>query len=285
MQCSMKRLATTLLACVWGAPAGTAAVANPQGPVVANGTVGFARPDGTTLNVTNSPGSIINWQSFNISAQETTRFIQQNAASAVLNRVAGGASSELLGSLLSNGRVFLINPNGILVGRDAVVDTAGLVLSTLDMSDDDFRAGRLKFAGDADSGEITNHGYIKSAPGGAVVLLAPRIVNAPQDGNEQSGLIQTDEGQLILAAGQSITITSLDDADITFDVQAPEHEVVNLGRLLAQGGMTSVLGGTIRHSGEINADTIGVDATGRIVLSASAALHTSAHSVNQRRQR
>ena len=279
MQRSIKRCTTLLLATVWGALAGTAAFANPQGANVVSGNVSFGHSDSSTLNVTNSPGSIINWQAFNIGAHETTRFIQQSAASAVLNRVTGGATSELLGSLLSNGRVFLINPQGILVGRDAVVDTAGLVLSTLDMSDDDFRAGRLHFASDADSGDIVNHGYIKSAPGGAVVLLAPRIVNAPQEGNEQSGLIQTEDGQLILAAGQSITITSLDDGDITFDVQAPEHEVVNLGQLLAQGGMISVLAGTIRHSGEINADTLGVDASGRIVLSASASLQTSADSV------
>ncbi len=52
---------------------------------------------------------------------EITRFIQNGADSAVLNRVTTGNSSEILGSLVSNGHVFLINPAGILVGRDGSV--------------------------------------------------------------------------------------------------------------------------------------------------------------------
>ena len=74
------------------------AYANPTGPAVVNGQVNFNR-QGSVLNVTNSPGSIINWQSFSIGAAETTRFIQQSAASSVLNRVVGRDPSVLLGTL------------------------------------------------------------------------------------------------------------------------------------------------------------------------------------------
>src|SRR5690348_9483644 len=69
--------------------------ANPTGPQVISGTVTFARPDGNSLHVTNSPGSIINWQGFSIGANELTRFIQQSSASAVLNRVVGADISQL----------------------------------------------------------------------------------------------------------------------------------------------------------------------------------------------
>ena len=65
---------------------------------------------GKNLTVTNAPGTIINWQGFSIRADEVTRFVQSGVASAVLNRVTGTEHSQLLGQLLANGRVFLINP-------------------------------------------------------------------------------------------------------------------------------------------------------------------------------
>ncbi|HOD99243.1 MAG TPA: filamentous hemagglutinin N-terminal domain-containing protein, partial [Syntrophales bacterium] len=91
------------------------AFANPYGPQVVNGNVTFQN-QGNTLTVTNSPNSIINWQGFSIGANELTRFVQQHSLSAVLNRVVGQDPSAILGALQSNGRVFLINPNGILFG-------------------------------------------------------------------------------------------------------------------------------------------------------------------------
>ena len=90
--------------------------ANPDGGVVVNGSASFSQ-QGNTLNITNTPGTIINWQQFSIQSGETTRFIQQSTDSAVLNRVVGQDPSQILGQLQSNGRVFLINPNGIYLAR------------------------------------------------------------------------------------------------------------------------------------------------------------------------
>ncbi len=274
-----RRRGGQVLSFVTGLIASVSASANPQGAQVVSGSAVFANPTPQTLEITNSPAAVLNWQSFDIGKGETTRFIQQNAASAVLNRVTTGNSSEILGSLVSNGHVFLINPAGILIGRDGSVDTAGVVLSTLQINDQDFLAGKFRFEGDATSGTITNHGYIKTAPGGEVVLIAPRIENIPEAGRAKSGLIESPNGDLILAAGSAITIASLDDPDITFDVRAPDNEVVNLGRLLASGGTASILAGTIRHSGEINADSVSSDGKGRISLKASNRISLSEGSV------
>ena len=93
---------------VAGLTAGSSAWANPDGPTVVHGQVSVSRPDLNTLNITNSPGAVINWSSFSIGANETTRFIQQSASSSVLNRVIGRARHKYLVQLLSNGRVFLI---------------------------------------------------------------------------------------------------------------------------------------------------------------------------------
>jgi large exoprotein involved in heme utilization and adhesion len=80
------------------------AQANPTSPAVISGAATFAA-SGKTLSVTNTPGAIINWQGFSVKADELTRFIQQNAQSAVLNRVTGQEQSAILGQLQSNGRV------------------------------------------------------------------------------------------------------------------------------------------------------------------------------------
>jgi filamentous hemagglutinin family protein len=236
------------------------ALANPTGPQVISGAASIQRPDARTLSITNTPGTIINWQGFSIGAGELTRFIQQSPSSAALNRVVGADISQIYGQLLSNGRVFLINPSGIVIGPGAMIDTAGFVASTLNMLDSDFLAGKLKFQGDANSGSIINQGWIRTGYGGQVILVAPQI--------ENSGLIHTPGGEIILAAGKSLTITSLDLEGVQFEVQAPTDAVLNVGKLLADGGAVGVFAGSLRHSGEIRANALVYDEAGRIVLKA-----------------
>ncbi|MFC1866685.1 filamentous hemagglutinin N-terminal domain-containing protein, partial [Thermodesulfobacteriota bacterium] len=238
----------------------TNAFANPQGPRVVHGQAGFSNPDPNTLNVTNSPNAIVNWQGFSIQQSEITRFIQQSANSAVLNRVVGQDPSHLLGQLLSNGHVFLINPHGMVFGPNAIIDTAGFVASTLNITDKDFLEGNLHFEGGPDSGSILNQGYITAGKNGDIYLIAPNI--------ENSGIIHTEGGNLLLAAGESITITSLDTKGVHFEIQAQENEVLNIGKILADGGAAGIFAGTLKHSGEIRADTVAVDETGTVILSA-----------------
>ncbi|NNE39040.1 MAG: filamentous hemagglutinin N-terminal domain-containing protein, partial [Gammaproteobacteria bacterium] len=242
-------------------------LANPVVPDVVHGQVDFSHQDSKTFNITNTPGTIINWQKFSINRDETTRFIQESAASSVLNRVTGQSPSDILGRLLSNGRVFLINPNGIVFGKDAVVDTAGLIASTLDMTNEDFIAGKLKFQGNQ-AGSINNFGFIKAGANGNIFLIAPDI--------ENGGIIETDGGEIVLAAGESVTIASLDTEDILFEVQAPDHKVVNLGQIITNGGAARMFAGTIKNSGSINADSIRTDKDGNIQIFASMDIEISA---------
>ena len=239
---------------------GVNALANPQGPQVVHGQAGFNNPNSNTLQVTNSPNAIINWQGFSIQQNEITRFVQESVNSAVLNRVTGSDPSDIFGQLLSNGRVFLINPNGMVFGPDSVIDTAGFVASTLNMSDEDFLEGKLNFEGGPENGDIINQGFITSGKNGDIYLIAPNI--------ENSGIIHTIGGNLILAAGEKVTITSLDTQGVYFEIQAPENETVNLGKLLADGGAVGIFAGTLIHEGEISANTVELDEQGSIVLKA-----------------
>src|SRR5471030_68195 len=171
--------------------------ANPNAPTVASGAATFATV-GKTLNVTNTTGTQINWQGFSIAGGETTRFIQQNAQSAVLNRVTGNEPSSILGSLLSNGRVYLINPNGITVGAGANIDVAGFAASTLNILDKEAVAGRFKLQDGGNAGKIVNNGTITTASGGFVYLIAPQV--------ENNGIITSSKGEIILAAGRSVEL-------------------------------------------------------------------------------
>jgi filamentous hemagglutinin family protein len=159
------RVAASFALCVT-ALISASATANPSGFSVVNGNVVFST-NGNLLTITNSPGSIINWQNFSIAQNEITRFVQQSTASSVLNRVVGVNPSLILGALQSNGRVFLLNPNGIMFGAGAQIDVGGLVASTLRLSDADFLAGRMRFTEMAGAGGITNQGPSRRRPAAA----------------------------------------------------------------------------------------------------------------------
>ena len=123
------------------------AQAAPTGGTVVTGTATIQQA-GTTTTITQATNqAIINWNSFGIGANELVRFIQPGQLSVALNRVTGIDPSVILGSLQANGRVFLINPNGILFGQGSKVDVGSFVASTLDVQDGDFLSGNLKLSG------------------------------------------------------------------------------------------------------------------------------------------
>ncbi|HLF38970.1 MAG TPA: autotransporter-associated beta strand repeat-containing protein, partial [Burkholderiales bacterium] len=251
-----QRLITAAVAACFAAEV---AYANPVGPVVVNGQVTFAQA-GSALSVTNSPGSIINWQQFSIGAGEATRFIQPSPASAVLNRVVGVDPSSILGALQSNGRVFLINPNGILFGAGARIDVAGLVASTLKLSNEDFIAGRLNFVGDpAKAAAVVNQGRITAGEGGRVYLVGSAVDN--------QGVITAPTGDVVLAAGSSVRVTESAGGRLQVEISAPADSPIRLSDTVY--GLRGIYGGLVRNSGVISADAAVRTTDGRIILKAS----------------
>ncbi|MHB8093263.1 MAG: two-partner secretion domain-containing protein, partial [Syntrophales bacterium] len=236
-----------------------AVFALPAGQQVVNGQASFTT-QGNNLTITNSPNSIINWQGFSINNNEAVRFIQQHGSSAVLNRVTGQDPSRLLGLLQSNGKVFLINPNGILFGQGAKIDVNGLVASTLNISNQDFLAGKYNFTAGTVAGSIQNQGIIATPEGGKVFLIAPDI--------ENNGIINSPKGDVILAAGHSVQLVDSLNPDISVVVSAPENKAVNLGQIIAQSGKVGIYGGLISQKGAVNADSAVVGENGRIFFKA-----------------
>ena len=254
--CPARKVLVALVSSLFAAPL---AFGNPVGPAVVSGTASFATA-GKSLTVTNSPSAIINWQGFSIGTGEATRFVQQSAASAVLNRVVGQDPSAILGTLSSNGRVFLLNPNGILFGAGSRVDVAGLVASTLNLSNQDFLAGRLNFEAGPVANSIVNYGNVETPAGGRVYLIAPNI--------ENHGVISTPQGQTLLAAGKSVQLVEADVPNLRVEIQAG-GEALNVGQILAEGGSAGIYAGLINQRGIVRADSATRDAAGNIVFRAS----------------
>ena len=131
------------------------AQAAPAGGAVAAGAAGITANGGRTTITQTTSSAVINWHSFGIRAGESVHFQQPASSSVTLNRVLGPDPSAIFGSLSANGRIFLVNPGGVLFGAGASVNVGGLVASTLNISDTDFLGGRYSFTGSS-RGTVVN---------------------------------------------------------------------------------------------------------------------------------
>jgi filamentous hemagglutinin family protein len=196
----------------------------------------------TTLTVDQtSQNAVLNWQSFSIGRDNKVVFVQPTSNSVALNRVLGPDPSVILGNLSANGKVFLVNPNGVLFGRGATVNVGGLVASTLGISDADFMAGRYAFTGSG--GTVLNEGAI-NADGGYVALLGATVAN--------TGVIQANLGTVALAAGEAITLDVAGDGllNVAIDNGAVNGLVRNGGLLRADGGRVLMTGAGGRRAAQ-----------------------------------
>ncbi|HHF6890440.1 TPA: filamentous hemagglutinin N-terminal domain-containing protein [Haemophilus influenzae] len=188
--------------------------------------------------------------------------MQENNNSAVFNRVTSNQISQLKGILDSNGQVFLINPNGITIGKDAIINTNGFTASTLDISNENIKARNFTFEQTKDKAlaEIVNHGLITVGKDGSVNLIGGKVKN--------EGVISVNGGSISLLAGQKITISDIANPTITYSIAAPENEAVNLGNIFTKGGKINVRAANIRNQGKLSADSVSKDKSGNIILSA-----------------
>lgn len=198
----MKRLLSSLFL-----SSATLSFANPQGFHPVSGLATCSHPDSTTLEVTASDQSVIEWDSFSIGTNEKTIFVMPNTLATVINKVTGGNMSQILGSIESNGQVYLINPKGVLVGDGAMVNTASFIAASYDI-----------FSDLASSGSVINLGSIKTTTGD-VQLLGAQVTNS---GTITALSSAQRDGRILLIANEGI--------------------VTNTGTLTASGGEVQLLG-------------------------------------------
>ena len=113
-----------------------------------------------TMNINQtSQRAVINWQTFNVGKNATVNFNQPNSSAVTLNRVVSATPSMIQGAINANGQVILVNPNGVTFGKGAEVNAAGVVASTLNISNQDFMNGKNIYSGNGE-GKIVNKGTI-----------------------------------------------------------------------------------------------------------------------------
>ncbi|MFN7558368.1 MAG: beta strand repeat-containing protein, partial [bacterium] len=242
--------------------AGQIAAATPDGASVQHGQVSFNQA-GSTLNIQQTtPRAIVNWRGFSVGGSETVRFILPSAHSAILNRVTGDQASVINGQITSNGRVYLLNPNGILVGPNGRINTAGVVLSTLDINDDDFIDGRSATLRGNSNNAVINQGIITTTLGD-VALIARRVVN--------EGTIDAPGGTVALAGAGEVVLHP-EGASERISIIASSGTVVNAGSIRAVNAELQAVGGNayalaINNTGVVRAQTV-ERSGGRILLRA-----------------
>jgi filamentous hemagglutinin family protein len=233
----------------------------PTGGSVVSGSATIHNPAPTQQVITQgSDKAIINWQGFSIGQGHSVQFVQPGSGSVVLNRVVGNDPSAIHGSLSANGRVFLVNPQGIFFSPTASLDVGGLVASTLNIHNDDFLAGRYIFNRDPASragAAVINEGLIRARDNGYVVLAGDYAANR--------GVIEARLGTVALASGAKVTLDLQGDSLISLAVNektvAELAGVTNSGALQAEGGrvlMTAAVardlaGTVVNNSGVVRA--------------------------------
>ncbi|NGX34620.1 MAG: Heme/hemopexin-binding protein [Candidatus Anoxychlamydiales bacterium] len=200
----------------------------PSNPNVISGTLAEQNISSNEINLQVADKTIINWDDFSINLNETVNFLQPSDLSTVLNRVTSNSQSEILGHLKANGNFLLINPNGIIIGKDATIETASFLVSSLNLSDTDFLNNNYRFVSPG-VGSIINLGTIKTISGD-VTILGKTIRN---EGNiEANGNFNVGLGEEILLQNDSndkmlikIKLTNGEGFTNTQTIQAIKHEI------------------------------------------------------------
>ncbi|WP_213955973.1 filamentous hemagglutinin N-terminal domain-containing protein [Variovorax sp. dw_954] len=245
----------------------------PTGFKAIGGGVTMSQPGIGTMNIMQSTvRAMAQWNSFSIGAGGIVNIAQPGPASVLLNRVVGPDASTIAGRLNANGQVFLVNPNGVLFSKGSVVNTGGLVASTLDIGNDNFMAGKqLVFErADGNHASVVNAGSIHASKGGTVALMGETVRN--------EGDINVASGTIGLVSGRQVAIDFAGDGLTTFrvstDVKATNALAENAAgaTLTADGGRVAMLavGSTpsqwvVNQQGTVQAHSL-VERNGEIIL-------------------
>lgn len=241
---ALRVLKPTVLAVAMGCVGSTWAA---SGGLVVNGAGKVATSGATTTVTQSSDKMVVNWNNFDIAQGETVTFAQPGASSAVLNRVTGTVkATDIQGSLNANGRVYVVNPAGVMFGSTAVVNADSVVASTLEINAQQFMAGGrtagnqkvLDLASGATNAAVVNQGRINARQ---IALLGGQVLN--------KGQINA-TGDVTLGAADSATLTL---GGSGFSIALGGAEV---NALVDNGGVIVSRGGNVRLTAAATGDAL-----------------------------
>ncbi len=246
--------------------------ANPTGMTVSSGHA-TAQQLGAQLNVTVSQLAILNWQSFNIAAGETTSFLQPSVNSIVFNIIGNRDNnpSQIFGNLNANGTVILANANGFYFGPNSMIRVGGSFIATTAPLSPDFGAGATwQFTGMPPLASIVNYGQIEVGKGRSLFLIAENIKNY--------GSLTAPAGDVGLYAGDTVLVSeSPDGRGLSAAVTMPKGSVDNFGRVTADAGSIALAAKVVNQAGTLQANSL-QNQNGVIELVAADAVNLGANS-------
>ncbi len=213
--------------------------ARPQGGVVVGGSARIGGDATTTVIDQSSGRAAINWQSFDVGAQQSVRFNQPSNTAVTLNQVVGPDPSQIAGRISANGQVILTNRAGVVFHDGAQVNAQSLVVSAAAANPAAFMAGgKVAFDRAPLPGAVVeNRGHITVAQEGLAALVAPAVRN--------SGVISAKLGHVVLAGSDRHVLDMYGDGLLSIDVTGQVRTapggggaalVTNTGTVLAEGG-------------------------------------------------
>jgi len=235
----------------------TLSFAAPSGGVVTSGSANISQVGNTTNIIQNTGNVTINWDKFNIASDEIVNFKQPDVNSIALNRVVGNEKSIINGALNANGQVWILNSNGVLFGKNAKINTAGLLATTKNLSDDDFNNKNYNFKGSS-SESVINLGEIDISDSGYATLIANTVSN--------EGTIKAVRGSVRLVGADEVSINLNGNSivDLTVNKGVLDSLVENKGAIYADGGeiylttnaVDELLKGVVNNEGIIEANSL-----------------------------
>lgn len=257
----------------------TLAMANPEGGVVVGGNATIVSTPSELQIHQSTNSALIEWNGFNINNGETTHFYQPGASSIAVNRVVNSQQiSQINGNLVANGKVVVINPNGVIIGPNGNVDTASFLATSADIDNNAvMQGGTLNFnrAGKADA-VVENQGKITVKQEGLAALVAPTVRN--------SGIIQGNLAKVQTAAADTFAVDFYGDGLVQFAVEPAAGDTKrtlkneNTGTIIADGGQvlmtaaaaSNIVDSVINNEGVIQAASL-ENHNGKIVLTGEGA--------------
>lgn len=258
---------------------GAAYASTPDFPQKENVVFGNVNIDKTadkmTINQT-SPTTQIDWHSFDIGKNKEVEFKQPNENSVAYNRVTGGNASHIQGKLTANGKVYLANPNGVIITKEAEINVAGLFATTKDLERISENGNTNQFTRKAKNGQVPKEGQVVKE--GQVInegnITAQDFVVLNGDEVINKGKIDATNGKVYLSSGYNFTFTLPDSSiSVALEDNAAQGIVKNEGSIkageitLSAKGRKEALDSLVMNNGVLEATQVS-NRNGKVVLSA-----------------
>lgn len=220
----------------------------PQGGVVVQGQGSVTHVNSRDTHINQqSPNLLMNFDSFNLAKDESVRISQPGASSVFVGQILGGSATRIYGSINANGQIALVNPHGVIFGKTATINAAGVFASGLAVDTKKiFDDGKVNFKSvSGTGGYVINRGVIAASVGGSVGLLGESVTN--------EGVIMANLGHIHLASGSRAVVDFGPDRLIGIQVTDPALEnSLGLKSAVSNSGKINAPGGTVMLTASVS---------------------------------